>query len=49
MVDEDAGELLADGLVDQHGGDGGIDATDSPQITRSKPTCFLIMWTSSRS
>ena len=26
VVDEDAGELVADGLVDQHRGDGGIDA-----------------------
>jgi hypothetical protein len=26
VVDEDAGELAADGLVDEHGGDGGIDA-----------------------
>jgi hypothetical protein len=27
MVDEDAGELVADRLVDQHGGHGGVDAT----------------------
>ena len=26
MIDEDAGELLADRLMDEHGGDGGIDA-----------------------
>ena len=26
VVDEDAGKALADGQVDQHGGDGGVDA-----------------------
>ena len=30
VVDEDAGELLADRLMDQHGGDGGIDAARQP-------------------
>ena len=27
MVDEDAGELVADGFVNEDGGDGGIDAS----------------------
>ncbi len=26
VVDEDAGQLVADGAMDEHGGDGGIDA-----------------------
>ena len=26
VIDEHAGELIADGLVDQHGGDGAVDA-----------------------
>src|SRR5690349_7981243 len=30
VIDEDAGELLADRLMDQHRGDGGIDATGQP-------------------
>ena len=30
MIDEHAGELLADRLVDQHRGDGGIDAAGQP-------------------
>jgi hypothetical protein len=38
MVDEDAGELVADRLVDQHGGHGGVDATRKTQITRASPT-----------
>ncbi len=27
VVDKDAGQAVADGLVDQDGGDGGVDAT----------------------
>jgi hypothetical protein len=30
VVDEDAGQLVADRLVDQHRGDGGIDAARQP-------------------
>ncbi len=36
VIDEDAGELVADRLVDQHGGDGGVDAArqaaDDPAV-----------------
>ena len=30
MIDEHAGELIADRFVDQHGGHGGIDAARQP-------------------
>ena len=38
VIDEDAGQLVADRLVDQHGGDGGSTPPDRPQITRPLPT-----------
>ena len=44
VIDEDAGELLADRLVDEHGGDGGIDAARQPADHPVEATCFLILW-----
>ena len=42
VVDEDAGQLVADRLVDQDGGDAESTPPDSPQITVSLPTCARI-------
>ncbi len=45
MVDEDAGELLADGLVDEDGGHGGIDAAGQPADHPLETHLLLILWT----
>jgi hypothetical protein len=38
VVDEDAGELVADRLVDEQRGDGGVDAARERADHRSEPT-----------
>ena len=44
VIDEDAGELVADGLVDQHRGDRAESTPpDRPQMTRPLPTCARIL------
>jgi hypothetical protein len=42
VIHQDAGELRADGLVEQGGGDAAVDSPDKPQITRSLPTTWRI-------
>jgi len=47
VVDEDAGELIADRLVDEQGGDGESTPPESAQRTRSEPTWARIRSTCS--
>jgi hypothetical protein len=42
VIDEHAGELLADRLMDQHGRDGGVDAARQAADHLAPPTCARI-------
>jgi hypothetical protein len=42
VVDEHAGQLVADRFVDEHGGDAESTPPESPQMTRPLPTCARI-------